>query len=139
MIALEACFLDTILQLAATRQPVSMKQALQVINSMVATSHLKESFIAWKKANLPGSFKDEKAQYLGPKYWKIFQKKYPELKQQNAICFDSNRKDWCTVENFQKMYNHIYPVMVRSGTAIELEEEVMVVLQGTIPTKSYGQ
>ena len=142
MIALEAHFLDLLLQLAAMRQPVSTKQALQLINSMVATTNLKESIIAWKKANLPGSFDDEKAQYLGPKYWKNFKKRHPELKQRKAVRFDSNREDWCTVENFQKMYDHVYPAMVTSGIAIELEEEKMVTLQGTItddPTESYGR
>ena len=40
------------------------------------------------------------------------------------------------------MYDHIYPAIVTSGIAIELEEEQMVTLQGTIaedPTKSYGR
>ncbi len=46
------------------------------------------------------------------------------------------------MENFQKMYDHIYPAIVTSGIAIELEEEQMVTLQGTItddPTESYGR
>jgi hypothetical protein len=40
------------------------------------------------------------------------------------------------------MYNHIYLAMVKSGIAIELEEEEMVTLEGTItddPTKSFGR
>jgi hypothetical protein len=81
MITLEAHFLDALMQLAAMQQPVTTKQALQLINSMVTTGNLKQSIIAWKKANLPGSFEDEKAQYLGPKYWNNFKKCHPELKQ----------------------------------------------------------
>ncbi len=40
------------------------------------------------------------------------------------------------------MYNHIYPVMVESGIAIELQEEVMVSVEGNItesPTNSWGR
>jgi hypothetical protein len=142
MIALEAHFLDALLQLAAMRQPVTTKQALQLINSMVTTTNLKQSIIAWKKTNLPGSFEDEKAQYLGPKYWKNFKKRHPELKQRRAVRFDSNREDWCTKDNFEKMYSHIYPAMVQSGVAIELDEEVMVTAEGNITdvqTKSWGR
>jgi hypothetical protein len=81
MIALEAHFLDALLHLAAMWQPVSMKQALQLINSMVTTSNLKQSIITWNKANLLGSFEDKKAQYFEAKYWNIFKKCHPELKQ----------------------------------------------------------
>jgi hypothetical protein len=45
-------------------------------------------------------------------------------------------------ENFEKMYNHIYPAMVKCGIVIELEEEQMVTLKGPIiddPTKSFGR
>jgi len=42
----------------------------------------------------------------------------------------------------QKMYNYIYPAMVESGIAIELQEEVMVTVEGNItedPTNIWGR
>jgi hypothetical protein len=49
MIALEAHFLDLILELAAMRQPVTATDAINLINSMITTSNLSEDIIEWKK------------------------------------------------------------------------------------------
>jgi hypothetical protein len=85
-----------------------------------------------KKKHLPGEFEDDKAGQLGKKYWRNFKKRHPEIKQKKAVRFDANREDWCNVENFQTMYDHVYAAMVKSKVAIELEEEVMLRLDGTI-------
>ncbi|MFN9978796.1 MAG: hypothetical protein ACK53Y_02720, partial [bacterium] len=61
MIALEAHFLDLILELAAMRQPVTATDAINLINSMITTSNLSEDIIEWKKKHLPGEFEDDKA------------------------------------------------------------------------------
>ena len=53
MIALEAHFLDMILELAATHQPVTLTDALALINSMISTSNSSNAIIAWKKKHLP--------------------------------------------------------------------------------------
>jgi hypothetical protein len=132
MIALEAHFLDLILELAAMRQPVTATDAINLINSMITTSNLSEDIIEWKKKHLPGEFEDDKAGRLGKKYWRNFKKRHPEIKQKKAVRFDANREDWCNVENFQTMYDHVYAAMVKSKVAIELEEEVMLRLDGTI-------
>jgi hypothetical protein len=79
------------------QKPVSTREALELINSMVKTQNLSASIVTWKKQNLPGAFADEKAAYLGPKYWKIFKKRHPELKQRKAVRFDQNREDWCSI------------------------------------------
>jgi len=81
MIALEAHFLDLILELAAMRQPVTATDALALINSMISTSDLSASVIEWKKKHLPGSFDDDRAALLGKKYWQNFKKRHPEIKQ----------------------------------------------------------
>jgi hypothetical protein len=52
MIALEAHFLDLILELAAMRQPVTATDAINLINSMITTSNLSEDIIEWKKKNI---------------------------------------------------------------------------------------
>jgi hypothetical protein len=70
MLALEAHFVDVILQLATMRQPVSTREALELINSMVKTQNLSASIVTWKKQNLPGAFasNDSNQQYVDVKY-----------------------------------------------------------------------
>jgi len=41
------------------------------------------------------------------------------LSAKRAICFDSNHDDWCTVHNFEQMYNKVYASMVDGGVAIK--------------------
>lgn len=53
--------------------------------------------------------------------------------------FDSKREDWCTYENFEKMYSGVYAAMVKGRVAVELEEEVMVRSDGTITTNNGEQ
>jgi hypothetical protein len=74
--------------------------------------------------------------------WQNFIKRYPEISTKLAICFDAKRDDWCTLENFEKMYAGIYAAMVRSQVAIQLPEKVMVRLDGRITESSeekYGR
>jgi hypothetical protein len=59
MVALEAHFLDLILEFASMRQPVTPTNALAMINSMIATSNLSDEIIAWKRKHLPETFNDE--------------------------------------------------------------------------------
>ena len=99
---------------------------------MIATSNLSDEIVAWKRKHLPGAFDDERSGVLGKKYWQNFKKRHPEIKQKKAVRFDANREDWCHVENFQTMYDHVYSAMVKSKVAIELETKVMVKLDGTI-------
>jgi hypothetical protein len=132
MLALEAHFLDMILELAAMRQPVTPTDALALINSMISTSNLSNAIVAWKKKHLPGTFDDDRSAVLGKKYWQNFKKRHPEIKQKKAVRFDANREDWCNTDNFVSMYHHVYSAMVKSKVAIELDEEVWVKLDGTI-------
>ena len=112
-------FLDVILELAATHQPVTATDAIALINSMIATSNLSQEIIEWKKRHHPGEFEDNESACLGKKYWRNFKKRHHEIKQRKAVRFDANQEDWYNVENFQTMYGHIYSAMVKSTVAIE--------------------
>ena len=135
LIALEAHFLDIILQLAVMRQPLTPSGAIQLINSLVETSHFQREIIEWKAKHLALKEDDtavENPAYLGKKYWRNFRKRHPELKTKKAVKFDAKRDDWCTYDNFVAMYDGVYAAMVKSGVAIELPNEVKVTLDGTI-------
>jgi hypothetical protein len=116
------------------RQPLTASGALSVINSLVETSNMQREIIGWKANNLPEDDVENNANlaYLGTAYWRNFKKRHPELKTKRAVRFDSKREDWCNFDNFRAMYAGVYAAMVQSRVAIELEEEVMVRLDGTI-------
>ena len=139
LVAVEAHFLEVILELATMRQPVTASGALNIINSMIASSNLQEEVILWKKTH---GIRGENEGKLGNHYWVNFKKRHPEINSKKAVRFDSKRDDWCTYENFEKMYNGVYKAMVDARVAIELEEEVFVKVDGTITEneeESYGR
>jgi hypothetical protein len=49
---LEAHFLDIILQLAIMHQPLTPSGTIQLINSLVETSHFQREIIEWKAEHL---------------------------------------------------------------------------------------
>ncbi len=139
LIAIEAHFLDVIIQLAAMRQPLTCFGALNLINSMISSSNLSDYVIEWKEKH---KISGEDKHRLGMKYWHNFKKRHPEINTKRAVRFDSKRDDWCSYENFEKMYSRVYSAMVRSNVAIELPEKVMVTLDGRVTDKkeeSYGR
>ena len=139
LLAVEAHFVDIILQLSAMRQPLTASGALTVINSLVETSNMQGEIMKWKANNLPDEKDDEEGRtnqaYLGAAYWRNFKKRHPELKTKRAVRFDSKREDWCNYDNFKKMYDCVYAAMVNGRVAIQLEEEVMVRSDGTITSE----
>jgi hypothetical protein len=141
LLGIEGHLVDMLLMLASMRQPVTALEALNLINSMVETSELKDDIIKWKEKHLPDEIittNDGEKTYLGKQYWMNFKKRHPELKTKKAVRFDSNREDWCTYGNFETMYNVVYQNMVKSRVAIELEEEVMLKSDGAITKKPRG-
>ncbi len=121
LIALEAHFLDIILQLAVMRQPLTPSGAIQLINSLVETSYFQREIIEWKAKHLALTEDDttgENPAYLGKKYWQNFRKWHPEFKTKKAVKFDAKRGDWCTYNNFAAMHDGVYAAMVKSSIAI---------------------
>ncbi len=49
LITIEAHFLDMLLQLAAMRQPLTARGALNMINSMISSSNLQQYVTEWKQ------------------------------------------------------------------------------------------
>jgi hypothetical protein len=129
LIAVEALFLDVILQMAAMPQPLTAIGALNLINSMISSSNLQHSLIEWKEKHKIKGNEDGK---VGIRYWQNFKKHRPEINTKQAVRFDSKCEDWCTVENFEKMYKGVYAAMVKSNVAIQLSEKKMVMLDGRI-------
>jgi hypothetical protein len=49
LVAVEAHFLEIILELASIRQPVTAAGAMNITNSLIASSNMQEEIIAWRK------------------------------------------------------------------------------------------
>jgi hypothetical protein len=57
-------------------QPVTLTDAIALINSMFATSNLSQ--------------KNNDSACLGKKYWQNFKKRHPKINKKKAVCFDVN-------------------------------------------------
>jgi len=57
---------------------------------------------------------------------------HPGLKTKKAVRFDSQRDDWCSVENFEAMYKEVYESMVSSGVAVKFDKEKFLDAEGNI-------
>jgi len=87
----------------------------------------------WKKKHLKLDYEaTDDGLLLGPKYWSNFLRRHPQLSTKHCVRFDSQREAWASYENFEQMYDDVYRGMVKSGIAIELENEVWVNKQGLI-------
>jgi len=132
MIRVEFCLVEIILSLSAMRQPVTPLVALELINSLVKGTATEQEILDYKLKNLKLKDPEENGRLLGLKYWHNFLKRNPILSTKKAVRFDSQRDDWCTLENFSFMYKEIYAKMVESRVAIELDKEQWVSKEGII-------
>ena len=61
---------------------------------------------------------------LGQKYWSNFCPcSINQLSAKRVVQFDSNQDDWCTVHNFEQMYEKVYESMVNCGVVVKWEDE----------------
>jgi len=143
MVRMEGYFVDIFLTLGAMRQPSNATEGLQIINSMIKGTVTETEVLEWKKKHLKLECNDcENGPLLGPKYWANFLRRHPQLSTKHCVRFDSQREAWATYENFAQMYDDVYRGMVKSGIAIELEEEVWVNKEGKIVSteeESFGR
>jgi hypothetical protein len=63
LVTIEATFIEVLLELAAMRQPLTAREALNLINSMIKDSCIQEELIEWKK----NMVSEEKVQALSEK------------------------------------------------------------------------
>jgi len=140
--------IDIILHYAMMRQPITPKVGIALANSMIKGTEVEREMKRWHKISLP---KSVAAKYnpddevvmksegvLGKTWWHNFLKRNPSITSKKAVRFDSLREDWCSVQNFQVMYDEVYEAMVGSGVAIKLDEEVHVDELGCIVSDENG-
>ncbi len=106
-----------------SQQPVTLKMALQLINSMVQGTEVQKQVIEWKKT-LKRQWKQWIWTYSRPKVLAWLYEVTSPAEIKNALHFNSFCDDWCTVSNIGQMYDRVYEAMVGSNVAIKLDEAV---------------
>jgi hypothetical protein len=118
----EAHLLKVILLRGTMQQPVSCREGLELANSLIEGTPTQNNLVEWKKARLGKNYREETATKMGQKYWLNFCKRHVrEIESTKAVRYDSKRDDWCTLENFEQMYNDVYDMMFKASVAKELD------------------
>jgi hypothetical protein len=89
--------------------------------------------IEWNKKHLKKIYREETSAALGQKHWNIFCKLNARgIKSKKAVQYNSKRDDWCTLSNFERMYDDVYATILKCGVAKELDECVHQEREGNI-------
>jgi hypothetical protein len=147
MLRVEAHLIDIFVQYSRMRQPITPEVGIALANSLVKGTEVEEQIKEWRKKCLPKAVKasvedieEENEENLsdgnlvGRSWWK-FLKCNPGLTTKKAVRFDSQRDDWCSVQNFEAMYEEVYEAMVESGVASKFDEEQFLDSEGNIVEK----
>ena len=54
------------------------------------------------------------------------------IRSKQSVKFEAKRAEWCTYENFSKIYNHICNAMVTKGIASKVDTKVLLGKKGSI-------
>ena len=148
MIQVETHLVDIILQYARMRQPITPKVGIALANSMIKGTNIESEMLEWRKKSLPKhavgkndpnyEVPVEGDEVLCKGWWRNFLKRNPSISSKKAVRFDSLREDWCSVKNFEVMYEEVYEAMVDSRVAIKLDEEVHVDVNGNVTEEEEG-
>jgi hypothetical protein len=125
--------LKVILIRGAMRHPVSCAEGLALANSLITGTVSHMQLIKWKKKHLGKNYREETAAVLGHKYWNIFCKQNArEIESKKAVRYDSKCDDWCTLSNFERIYDDVYAMMMKCVVAKGLDEWVHQDREGNI-------
>jgi hypothetical protein len=112
----EAHLLKVILLRGVMRQPVSCGEGLELADLIKEDTVTQLQMIQWKQLHLGKSFREKSAAILGQKDWgEICKGHSREIKSKKAVRYDSKREDWCTLPDFERMYDGMYDAMTKWG------------------------
>jgi hypothetical protein len=128
-----------LMAMADSGNPITVGNALPLINSLIqGTSHQKK-LIAWKRTHLLNFERDgtekseEELRMVGPGYWHLFMKRHKNLLQTNkGRLFELNHTKWTLYSNFRDMYVNVESHMVDAKVATKLDEPAWMDKDGNI-------
>ena len=125
MIKIEPLLLDMLLQLSDMNAPVTCREGLELARSLVKDSSMIEEIKSWKDKHLCNDESDDcndddGTEVIGKAWWSGFCRCHKNLlTSKKAVRFDSFHDEWCTVCNFERMYEKVYACMVDCGVAVK--------------------
>ena len=144
---IEDHIITLLLALADSGNPISVGNALPLINSLIHGTPHQQKVILWKKHHLLHYDKegqeiaDEELGQVGVGYWRLFLKRHKDkLTTNKGRLFELNRTNWTLYRNFRDMYIDVERHMVDAKVAETLNEPSWMDKDGNIVSEceSYG-
>ena len=138
MIEVKPYIVEMIGQLAKMRQPITCRQVLELANSLVEGKSIMTKLNDWRRKQC-STFKQIHKEgadsiLLGPGYWRGFMQRNGHLvkAKRGGVKFDVKRSEWCTVQNFQQMYEDVYEELSKTVIATKLGQPAWFNQEGSI-------
>jgi hypothetical protein len=132
---IEESFCDILIEMGKIRQPLSVQESVELVNSLIKGSDIEDELIAFKKRrykNLPL----EECKKVGKGWWSGFLRRNGHrIVTKRGQKFESNRADWCKEVYIRQMYDVIYDNMVEAGIAEKLAQPVFMDANGDVVDK----
>jgi hypothetical protein len=117
---LEPEFIKMFVILGNIGAPVSMGDALALINEMIIGTAAQQKLIQWKLKYKVNQDLDQLGQ-VSMRYVRGFMKRNSgEISSKKGRRFELNRMKWCTYSNFRHMYDNHEEAMIEAGVAVSL-------------------
>jgi hypothetical protein len=104
-------------------EPLDKKEFLEITMSMIKGMPLEQALIEYRRKHcgIHGDL-DEDPQ-SSKWYYNFLERNKEFVKSMRGEILEASRQEWCTLENFVKMYDMLYEKFVKFGLAVELPEE----------------
>jgi hypothetical protein len=131
---LEPMIAQYIVYYAQMGDPLTRDEVIEVANELIEAEPLvKMRLQNYKKMRKIPGINSNGTVTVGLRWFNAFMKRYAHIVASfSAKNADDKRKSFCTREKIYEMYNNIYPLLVDSGVAKELDEEVMLDIDGNV-------
>ena len=144
---IEPHIITLLIALSDSGNPLTVGNALPLINSLIHGTPYQQKLILWKKQhklnydNKGKEMDDNELGTVGVSYWRLFLKRHKNILTTNkGRLFELNRTNWTHYRNFRDMYVNVESHMVDAKVAMSLPFPAWMDKQGNIVDEvdSYG-
>ena len=123
---MEPLLIDYCVYCAAEGFPLNKSQIICLAEDLIKGREFYNKFVTFKKKckHKNQSIREADRDILGNRwYYNMLQRNNHFVSRGRRKIRDVKRHNWCTYQNFENMYIHIYDKMVQFGIAKEMEDE----------------
>ena len=120
------------IQMGKIRQPLNVKETIQVANDLIKKTDHQAELVEFQKARHLGTelFKHGS---LTKNWWLGFMRRHGhKIVTNRGERFACNRAEWTTLPNIKQMYDVLYDEFVDARIAVTLDEPVFTDKEGTV-------